>query len=138
MSASVDEIREFLDKVFPLMRDHMIVEDAQPMRATLRQKIDQSSLRPGGTVSGPTMMGLADAALYIAIFSTIGITPLAVTTSLNFNFLRKPEGNKDITAKCTLMKVGKALAVGEVTIFSDGDTEPVAHAVGTYSIPPNR
>src|SRR5690606_19121575 len=92
-------------------------------------------LRPGGTVSGPVLMAVADVALYVAILGEIGIVPLAVTTSLNINFLRKPAADRDIIGVCTLLKVGRSLAVGEVSIYSAGDPDPVAHAVGTYAIP---
>jgi acyl-coenzyme A thioesterase PaaI-like protein len=84
------------------------------------------------------MMALADTALYVAILGEIGIVPLAVTTSLTINFLRKPVASQDIVAVCKLMKLGKSLAVGEVSLYSEGTAEPVAHAVGTYSIPPQR
>ena len=81
-------------------------------------------------------MGLADAALYIAIFGEIGIVPLAVTTSLTINFMRKPSADAAVIADCKMMKIGRTLAVGEVTLYSEGQDEPVAHVVGTYSIPP--
>jgi acyl-coenzyme A thioesterase PaaI-like protein len=80
-------------------------------------------------------MAVADVALYVAILGEIGIVPLAVTTSLSINFLRKPAAEKTIIGACKLLKVGKSLAVGEVTLYSEGSPEPVAHAVGTYSIP---
>jgi uncharacterized protein (TIGR00369 family) len=105
--------------------------------ATVRREIGEAELRPGGTVSGPTLMAIADLALYVAIFGEIGIVPMAVTTNLNINFLRKPSANAAIVAVCKLMKVGKSLAVGEVSLFSEGDDDPVAHVVGTYSIPRN-
>jgi uncharacterized protein (TIGR00369 family) len=100
----------------------------------VRWKFDASSLRPGGTVSGPTMMELADFAMYVAVFSAVGPQPLAVTTNLNINFLRKP-AQADLIADAKLMKVGKRLAVGEVVIHSEGQDEPVAHVTSTYSIP---
>jgi acyl-coenzyme A thioesterase PaaI-like protein len=84
------------------------------------------------------MMALADCAIYIAILREIGLVGLAVTTSLNINFLRKPVANKDILGVCKLLKLGKSLAIGEVSIFSEGDDQVVAHSVGTYSIPPKR
>ena len=87
------------------------------------------------TVSGPVMMTLADVALYLAILARIGIVPLAVTTNLSINFLRKPRADRRVIARCRLMKLGKTLAVGEVWIFSEGEDEPVAHATGTYAIP---
>ena len=103
----------------------------------VRWRFEDSSLRPGGTVSGPTMMELADFAMYVAVFSAIGPQPLAVTTNLNINFLRKPT-RADLLADARLMKIGKRLAVGEVAIFSEGMDEPVAHVTATYSIPQSR
>lgn len=100
----------------------------------VRRRFEEDHLRPGGTVSGPTMMELADFAMYVAVFSAVGPQPLAVTTNLSINFLRKP-ARADLIADARLMKVGKRLAVGEVTIFSDGSSEPVAHVTSTYSIP---
>jgi uncharacterized protein (TIGR00369 family) len=100
----------------------------------VRQAFKPSSLRPGGTISGPTMMALADFAMYVGVLASIGPVPLAVTTNLNINFLRKPAA-RDLIAECRLLKLGKRLAVGEVTIHSDGMEEPVAHATSTYSIP---
>jgi acyl-coenzyme A thioesterase PaaI-like protein len=83
-------------------------------------------------------MGVADLALYVAILGKIGIVPLAVTTSLTINFLRKPSAQARIIGECKLMKIGRSLAVGEVSLYSEGSSEPVAHVVGTYSIPPQR
>ena len=84
------------------------------------------------------MMELADCALYVAILAQIGIVPLAVTTNLSINFMRKPAADRDLIGTCTLLKVGKTLAVGEVTIYSEGLDAPVAHATGTYAIPPGQ
>src|SRR5689334_13878941 len=100
----------------------------------VRRRFDDGHLRPGGTISGPTMMELADFAMYVAVFSAIGPQPLAVTINLNINFLRKP-ARSDLIAEARLMKVGKRLAVGEVALYSDGVSEPVAHVTSTYSIP---
>ena len=103
----------------------------------IRWRFDEGRLRPGGTVSGPAMMELADFAMYVAVFSAIGSQPLAVTTNLNINFLRKP-ARTDLIADARLMKVGKRLVVGEVVILSEGSEAPVAHVTATYSIPQNR
>jgi uncharacterized protein (TIGR00369 family) len=100
----------------------------------VRQAYQPQFIRPGGTISGPTMMALADFAMYVGVLASIGPVPLAVTTNLNINFLRKPEA-RDLVAECRLLKLGKRLAMGEVTICSDGMTEPVAHVTSTYSIP---
>ncbi len=105
--------------------------------AVLRMPFDATMLRPGGTVSGPTMMALADATMYAAVMSVIGVVKLAVTTSFNINFLHRPSP-ADLMAEGRVLKVGKRLAVVEVTVHSDGHDEAVAHATGTYSIPPER
>ena len=102
----------------------------------VRRHFHEDYVRPGGTISGPTMMELADFAMYVAVFSAIGRQPLAVTTNLNINFLRKP-APADLIAEAKLLKVGKRLAVGEVAIYSDVQDEPVAHVTSTYSIPSN-
>ena len=101
----------------------------------IRRKFNESSLRPGGTISGPTMMALTDFAMYVAVLASIGPVPLAVTTNLNINFLRRP-AQRDLIAEANLIKLGKRLAVGEVGVTVEGEDELVAHAVGTYSIPP--
>jgi uncharacterized protein (TIGR00369 family) len=88
----------------------------------------------GGTISGPTMMALADFAMYVAVLASIGPVPLAVTTNFNVNFLRRP-AQRDLIAEAKLMKLGKRLAVGEVTVCSEGLEGPVAHVTATYSIP---
>ena len=132
--ATKEEIAAFLAKEFPQTR--CVVDDVGRMRATVSLDVGVADLRPGGTVSGPVMMGVADMALYVALLGESGIVPLAVTTSLTINFLRKPSAGKRIVGECKLLKVGKSLVIGEVSIYSDGTTDPVAHAVGTYSIPP--
>lgn len=100
----------------------------------LRQRYDKRGLRPGGTLSGATMMALGDFAMYLAVLSAIGWVPLAVTTNLSINFLRKPPPG-DLIAEARLLKLGKQLAVGEVTIRADGGEDMVAHVTSTYSIP---
>jgi uncharacterized protein (TIGR00369 family) len=134
--ADASEISDFLRREFP--QSKVMVVSVGERCATVRQAIGFDQLRPGGTVAGPVMMGLADCALYVAILGEIGLVALAVTTSLNINFLRKPSAGRDIVGVCQLMKVGRTLVVGEVTIYSEGDDEPVAHVVGTYSIPRQR
>ncbi|MCA8966150.1 MAG: PaaI family thioesterase, partial [Planctomycetes bacterium] len=92
--------------------------------------------RPGGTVAGPVMMALADWAAYAAILAEIGIVPLAVTTSFNINFLRRPTPHAAVLAEARLLKLGRRLAVAEVDVRSEGEAAVVAHATATYSIPP--
>ena len=127
------EIAEFIKTEFPQTK--CIIDAVGNMSATIRHNITEAELRPGGTVSGPVMMFVADVALYIAILGEIGIVPLTVTTSLNFNFLRKPAADKAIIGVCKLIKLGRTLAIGEVSIYSEGNLDMVAHAVGTYAIP---
>ena len=113
----------------------LAILEARHRGARVRLTPPANTLRPGGTVSGPTLMMLADVAMYVAVLASIGWVPLAVTTSLNINFLRKPRLGA-LIAECHLLKLGRRLAVGQVTICADGDDEPVAHATSTYSIPP--
>jgi uncharacterized protein (TIGR00369 family) len=135
-----DEIGKLLHEVFPQAfypGCGLIIERVDYASIRVRRHFQDGYLRPGGTISGPTMMELADFAMYVAVFSAVGPQPLAVTTNLNINFLRKP-AKADLIADARLMKVGKRLAVGEVTIHSEGVAEPVAHVTSTYSIPESR
>ena len=113
----------------------LIIEEVWRGGARVRQRFREAQVRPGGTISGPTMMALADFTMYCAVLAAIGPVPLAVTTNLNINFLRLP-AKRDLLAEARLFKLGKRLAVGEVTIRSEGSDEPVAHVTATYSIPP--
>jgi acyl-coenzyme A thioesterase PaaI-like protein len=128
------EIVDFLAREFP--QSKCVVEEVGDRSATVSHPIGPAQLRPGDTVSGPLLMAVADVALYVAILGTIGLVPLAVTTSLTINFLRKPSSRNPIIGVCRLMKVGRVLIVGEVALYSDRNEEMVAHAVGTFSIPP--
>jgi uncharacterized protein (TIGR00369 family) len=135
---SIKQIEDLLSSEFPQgynADSGLSIEHVDFGAARVRRKFNPKSLRPGGTVSGPTMMALADFALYVAVFSAAGPEPLAVTTNLNINFLRKP-ARADLLAHARLLKLGKRLAVGEVTIWSDGSDDLVAHVTATYSIPP--
>ena len=136
---TAEEIAKLLHEVFPQAfypGCGLTIERVNYADIRVRRHFQEDHLRPGGTISGPTMMELADFAMYVAVFSAIGPQPLAVTTNLNINFLRKPT-RADLIAEARLMKVGKRLAVGEVAIYSDGIAEPVAHVTSTYSIPQN-
>ena len=134
--ATQAEIVEFLAREFPQTK--CTVEAVGNRAATVRHPIGNDELRPGGTVSGPVLMAVADVALYVAILGEIGIVPLTVTTSLGINFLRKPAADRAVVGVCKLLKLGRSLAVGEVALYSEGVDEPVAHVVGTYSIPRQR
>lgn len=131
----LDQVRQFLSREFPQVEGAFAVEEVGLMRARMRLVYQERHLRPGGTISGPAMFGLADVALYVAILANIGPVGLAVTTNLNINFLKKPEP-ADLIGEARLIKLGKRLAVGEVSIFATTSDDLVAHAVGTYSIPP--
>ena len=131
---SKKEVADFMAREFP--QSQVTIEEVGNRAAKVRQSIEVDHLRPGGTVSGPVLMAVADVAMYAAILGEIGLVALAVTTNLSINFLRKPSSSQAIVGECKLMKVGKRLVVGEVSLYSEGNSEPVAHAVGTYSIPP--
>ena len=134
-----EQIAELLHKEFPQAfypGCGLTLERVDYGNVRVRRHFHEDYVRPGGTISGPTMMELADFAMYVAVFSAVGPMPLAVTTNLNINFLRKP-APADLLAEARLLKVGKRLAVGEVTIYSDGVEAPVAHVTSTYSIPAN-
>jgi uncharacterized protein (TIGR00369 family) len=131
------ELVERLRAEFPEMSNAMgnyEIEEVWYGGCRLRHPFRENSLRPGGTLSGTTMMSLADFTMYVAVLSAIGWVPLAVTTNLTINFLKKPAA-RDLIAEARLLKLGKRLAVGEIGIRSDGDDELVAHVTSTYSIP---
>lgn len=117
----------------------LVAEEISSSGVTMRAKYDERFLRPGGTVSGPVMMALADASMYALVLSRVGPVELAVTTNLNINFLRKPQPG-DVLAFARMLKLGKRLAVGDVILYSDGESpeSAVAHVTSTYSIPPVR
>lgn len=135
VAMDADELQSFLDEHFPHHTGK--VESVGPNTARMRLPVGDEHLRPGGTVSGPTMMALADSCMYAAILGQIGPVALAVTTNFNINFLRRPEP-RDMIAETRLLKLGKRLAVGEVGLYSEGEDEPVAHVTATYSIPPDQ
>ena len=135
---TVEEVERFLATEFPQAfhpQSGLTIEKVWFGGCRVRQAYSEKFIRPGGTISGPTMMMLSDFALYVAVLAAIGPVALAVTINLNINFLRPPD-RRDLLAEARLFKLGKRLAVGEVTIRSDGSDEPVAHVTATYSIPP--
>ena len=131
------EIEAFLREVFPqaFSDGEIAIEAADGVTCRLRQRFHEKMLRPGGTVSGPTLMALADFAMYVVVLSAIGPVALAVTTNLTIHFLRKGSPGHDVTAAARLLKLGKRLAVGEVNLFSGPLADPIAHVTSTYSIP---
>jgi uncharacterized protein (TIGR00369 family) len=131
------ELVRFLRNEFPQVfkaGSGLSIEEIWHGGAQVRQAYREDFIRPGGTISGPIMMALADFAMYVAVLAAIGPVPLAVTTNLSINFLRRPSA-ADLLAEAKLMKLGKRLAVGDVAIRSAGGMELVAHATSTYSIP---
>ena len=134
---TVAELEAFLHHEFPqaFASGDITIDSADGQTCLLRQRYNERMLRPGGTVSGPTLMALADFAMYVVLLSAIGPVGLAVTTSLNINFLRKGQPGQDVMAAAKLMKLGKRLAVGEVMLLSGTSPDPIAHVTSTYSIP---
>src|SRR5256885_4164125 len=134
---SVLELQSFLLVEFPQAFEagDISIESADGATCLLRQRYSDQILRPGGTISGPTLMALADCAMYVVLLSAIGPVGLAVTTNLNINFLRKGQPGQDVLAAARLLKLGKRLAVGEVNLLSGSSPDPIAHVTATYSIP---
>ncbi|MDO9639380.1 MAG: PaaI family thioesterase [Pseudotabrizicola sp.] len=129
-------LQAFLVRDFGQVAEDFTVEQADLAGVTLRLRVAARHLRPGGTVSGPAMFGLADVAMYLAILSRIGPVALAVTTNCAMDFMRKPRAGVDLLAQARVLKLGRSLAVGDVLLFSEGLAEPVARAGLTYAIPP--
>jgi uncharacterized protein (TIGR00369 family) len=131
------ELDAFLRTELPQLfnYDDLAIEHADGQTCQVRQRFRESMLRPGGTISGPTLMVLADFAMYVVLLSAIGPIGLAVTTNLNINFLRKGAAGQDVLAAARLLKLGKRLAVGEVNLLSGTSPDPIAHVTSTYSIP---
>jgi len=131
---NAEEIGEFLNEVYPGAMENFKIEEVAPMRARIRMPFQTRQLRPGGTISGPSLMALADTGLWVALLAMIGRVPLSVTSHLDIDFLRNP-APADVIAHTTLHKVGRRLAVGDVLMYSDGEQMPCARASVTYAIP---
>jgi uncharacterized protein (TIGR00369 family) len=135
MSLDAHEVEQIIGSGVPNFSEHGIrVEQVGEGRARLRQPFRDNLIRPGGTLSGPTMMGLADAAMYAAILGQLGRLEMAVTQNLNINFLARPEP-RDLLAKAEIIRLGRRSAVLEVRLFSDGSDKMVAHVTGIYALP---
>jgi uncharacterized protein (TIGR00369 family) len=133
---SADEVSSIIANGLPGAKGlGFSVEEVRPEGVTCRMRYSDKQLRPGGTLSGPTMMALADAAMYAAVLARLGRLEMAVTQNLNINFLSRPEP-ADLIAKAEVLKLGRRSVVLDVRIFSEGRREVVAHATGTYSLPP--
>jgi uncharacterized protein (TIGR00369 family) len=134
---TVADLERFLHVEFPqaFSGGDISIESADGVSCLLRQRYSDQMLRPGGTISGPTLMALADFAMYVVLLSAIGPVGLAVTTNLSINFLRKGQPGQDVLAAARLLKLGKRLAVGEINLLSGTSPDPIAHAISTYSVP---
>jgi uncharacterized protein (TIGR00369 family) len=131
-----EDLMAYMKEIFPQVHRDFVVEDLTEDSIVMRLVVENRHLRPGGTVSGPSMFGLADVCVYALVLARKGRQSLAVTTNSSLDFLRKPEGGKDMIAQCRLLKLGRTLAVGDVLMFSEGSDKPVARATMTYSLPP--
>lgn len=131
-----DELTDYLAEVFPQVKADFAIDALDEDRIVMRLLVADRHLRPGGTVSGPSMFSLADVALYALLLARVGRKALAVTTSASMDFMRKPEAGRDLIAECRLLKLGRVLVVGDILMFSEGSDKPVARASMTYSIPP--
>lgn len=136
LKMSIEELSKFMAAEFPQVAQDFSIEDVRPMHLSLRLKVDERHLRPGGTVSGPAIFALADVGMYLAVLAMIGPEALAVTTSCSMDFMRKPAAGSDLIADVRVLKLGRVLAVGDALIRSDGAHAPAARASLTYSIPP--
>jgi uncharacterized protein (TIGR00369 family) len=131
------ELKKFVSEHFAQAPADIEIEHLDDTTIRVRQKTHDRNLRPGGTIAGPTLMAMVDFGFYLLLLGRLGPVAHAVTTNLNINFMRKPEP-VDLLGEGRLLKLGKSLAMGDFTIWSDGKKEPVAHATVTYSIPPKR
>lgn len=132
----IPALEAFLADTFPQVASEFTIEAVAPMSVRVLRHIGEEHLRPGGTVSGPTMFGLADVGVYLAVLAMVGPKALAVTTNASMDFMRKPVPDRDLIAETRLLKLGRVLAVGDVLIRSEGMEPPVARASLTYSLPP--
>jgi uncharacterized protein (TIGR00369 family) len=136
LAMDAEALTAFLAREFGQVAKDFAIERADAAGLTLRLRVAERHLRPGGTISGPTIFALVDVAMYLAILSRIGPVALAVTTSCAIDFMRKPAAGRDLTGQARVLKLGRSLAVGDVLVFSENQPDPVARASLTYSIPP--
>ena len=132
---SISELSSYLDEVFPQVVNRYRIVDLQQGYARVIQNITQENLRPGGTVSGPTIFSLVDIGMYILLLAHIGKEPLAVTTNCSIDFLKKPTMDEELFADCNLLKLGKTLVVGEVLVKSSEKEALLARSSITYYRP---
>lgn len=133
-----EEMNAYLEEVFPQIKGVYVVEELTEKGCVMRLKVTERQLRPGGTVSGPAMFGLADVSAYAATMGQIGREAMTVTTNASFDFMRKPKAGRDMIARATLLKLGKTLSVTDILLYSEGEPDPVARSTMTYAIPPKK
>ena len=129
-------LMDFLAREFPQVHEDFAIDNLTAEGVRVRLRVADRHLRPGGTVSGPSMFALADVAVYLAILARLGPVALAVTTNCSIDFMRKPASGVDLLCDTRLLKLGRSLAVGDALMFSEGSDQPVARAGLTYAIPP--
>jgi len=135
MALTAEQVEQLILNGIPAAADSGLrVERVGDGAARMRQPFRSNLIRPGGTLSGPTMMGLADAAMYAAILGQLGRLEMAVTQNLNINFLARPEPC-DLIAEAEIIRLGRRSAVLEVRLYSDGSEDMVAHVTGIYALP---
>ncbi|WP_072631998.1 PaaI family thioesterase [Planktotalea frisia] len=136
LKMDVEALNALMRSEFSQVANDFIVQSVAPMEAVVRMPVAEEHLRPGGTISGPTMFALADVSMYLVVLAMIGPVTLAVTTNCSIDFMRKPTAGVDLIASARIHKLGRSLAVGDVLIHSEGMDAPVARASLTYAIPP--
>ncbi len=136
LALNKEELSAYLEEIFPQVIQEYAIEAIDPEGVTMRLLVGAQHLRPGGTVSGPSMFALADVAVYAMVLSRLGRKALAVTTNSSMDFLRKPAADVDMIARGRLLKLGRSLVVGDVLMYCEGSDKVVARATMTYSIPP--
>ncbi|MCH2094541.1 MAG: PaaI family thioesterase [Rhodobacteraceae bacterium] len=136
IKVQADEMMTYLEEVFPQVRGEFAIDRLDDDLLIMRLKVQERHLRPGGTISGPAMFGLADVAAYVATMARIGKEALAVTTNCSIDFMRKPRAGGDLLVHARVLKLGRVLSVIDCLLYSEGTDAPVARASLTYSIPP--
>ena len=133
---TIEELSEYVEEIFPQIKDDFEILEISEQGSRVRLNVSFKHLRPGNTVSGPSIFYLVDCCAYMAVCASLGKEALAVTTNCSIDFMRKPSGKADLIANCELLKVGKSLVVADSKVYSEGNDKPVARATITYSIPP--
>lgn len=136
MTPGLDEVRAFFETELPFFTEFgFVLESIDPNVGVVRFVYDDRWTRPYQIINGGTLMTLADVAMYVAVFSRVGIVPLAVTNELKMNFLRPAIGS-DVLARANLKKVGRRVVYGDIDVFMDGEPDRlVAHATSSYVLP---